>query len=351
MVQTVQRLLRKMLVPALMVLASLGLALLVLEWLYRSQLVDMYRPELHTFNPPQVLARDDRPTLLAMGDSFTAGRTSYAGILQDTLQEWRVINAAVSGTGVLQALYMAPRRLAQFHPSILLYQVYVGNDLFALRYPTNWRTISPARNVYWLLANHLRVVGYLNYRLRQAKETLAARPHHALSVAGTAAAATAAATSGDFAVEHYDARVKLYIRAEPSLLEDSILVRGQRQHDYARFLEHLAQLLTHCQPAVCRAYVLVIPHACQVDDVYLAYMHLLGARFTTPAALGLSEYPFLVRLRERFTAWPNVHILDPLATLRQAHARQAVYDANDEHLNPAGQQALATLLQQQLNLR
>src|SRR5215831_21000878 len=172
---------RKTLLLPLMVLVSLGLALLVLEWLYRSQLVDTYRPELHTLNPPQVLAPNAKPTLLVMGDSFTASRTSYAGILQDTLQEWRVINAAVSGTGVLQALYMAPKRFAQFYPSVFVYQVYVGNDLFDIRYPTNWRTVSLVRNLYWFLANHLRVIGYLNYRLRQVKETLTSRQHHAFS--------------------------------------------------------------------------------------------------------------------------------------------------------------------------
>ena len=80
---------RKTLLLPLMVLVSLGLALLVLEWVYRFQLVDTYRPELQTFNPPQMLTLDDRPTLLVMGDSFTASRTSYAGILQDTLQECR----------------------------------------------------------------------------------------------------------------------------------------------------------------------------------------------------------------------------------------------------------------------
>jgi hypothetical protein len=340
-----------MLLLPLMVLVSLGLALLVLEWLYRSQLVDTYRPELHTFNPPQVLASHAKPTFLVMGDSFTASRTSYAGILQDTLQEWRVINAAVSGTGVLQALYMAPKRFAQFHPSLFLYQVYVGNDLFDIRYPTNWRTISPARNVYWLLANHLRVIGYLNYRLRQVKETLISRQGHSLSFTGTAVAASATENTGTFSIEHYDSRVKLYMRAEPSLLEDSILVQGNRQHDYVIFLESLAQLLTYCQPEVCRAYILVMPHVCQVDAAYLTYMSQLGARFTTPAALGLSEYPFLARLRERFTAWPNVHIVNPLSKLREVHTQQAVYYANDEHLSPAGQQEIATLLRQQLHLQ
>ena len=329
----------------------MSLALLGLEWLYRSQLVDMYRPELHTFNPPQVLAHDDKPTLLVMGDSFTAGRTSYAGILQDTLQEWRVINAAVSGTGVLQALYMASNRFAQFHPSIFLYQVYVGNDLFDIRYPTNWRTISPVRNLYWFFANHLRVVGYLNYRLRQVKETLTSRQPQAFSRAGIAVAASAAEDTGTFSVAHYDSRVKLYVRAEPSLIEDSILVQGDRQHDYTIFLESLAQLLTYCKPVVCQAGILVMPHVCQVDAAYLPYMSQLGAHFTTPAALGLPEYPFLVRLRERFTAWPNVHIINPLSRLREVHAQQAVYDVNDEHLSPAGQQAIAALLRQRLHLK
>ena len=66
---------RKLLLLALMSLVSLGLALLVLEWAYRSQLVDMYRPELHSFNPAQMLTPNGKPRLLVMGDSFTAGRT------------------------------------------------------------------------------------------------------------------------------------------------------------------------------------------------------------------------------------------------------------------------------------
>ena len=342
---------RKTLLLALVVLVSLGLSLLVLEWIYRSQLVDTYRPELHAFNPAPMTAQDGKPTLLVMGDSFTAGRTSYAGILQDAVQEWRVMNAAVSGTGVLQALYMAPNRFAQFHPSIFLYQVYVGNDLFDIRYPTNWRTISPVRNAYWFLANHLRVVGYLNYRLRQVKETLMSSQRHALSPRVATAAAAAAEDTAAFSVDHYNARVKIYVRAEPSLVEDAILVQGRRQQDYAIFLEKLERLLAYCKQKVCRAYILVIPHVCQVDEAYLTYMRQLGARFTTPAALRLPEYPFLVGLRERFASWSHVHILNPLDMLREVHVQQAVYYTNDEHLNSGGQQALAAWLVQQLHMQ
>ncbi len=88
-----------------------------------------------------------------------------------------------------------------------------------------------------------------------------------------------------------------------------------------------------------------------MDETYLTYMSQLGARFTTPAAMRLSEYPFLVGLRARFASWPHIHIVNPLAMLREVHRQQAVYYTNDEHLNPHGQQALAAWLAQELRLQ
>lgn len=315
---------------ALVVLASLGVGLLGIEALYRWQLVDTYAPEMRALNPPDVLASTAKPTLLVMGDSFTASRGSYAGILQDTLPNWRVVNAAVSGTGVLQALYMAPHRFGRFRPSTFVYQVYVGNDLFDIRYPTDWRTVSAVRNLYWMVANRLRVVGFVNYRIAQL---------------GRPPAGVAAANADTFSVDRYDARVKIMLRAEPSLLEDSILAR---RTEYVGFLNRLADLLAYCEPETCRAYVLVIPHVSQVNDASVTHMTELGARFANPAAVRALDYPFLTRLRERFAGSPNIRIVDPLGRLREAEARQPVFNANDEHLNAAGQREIAALLQQQL---
>jgi hypothetical protein len=329
-------------------MVSLGLALLGLEGVYRFQLIDMYRPELVTYNPASLLTHDNRPTLLVMGDSFTASRTSYAGLLQETLREWRVVNAGVSGTGVLQALYMAPRRFARFRPALFLYQVYVGNDLFDLRYPLNWRTINPLRNLYWFFANHFRVVGYVNYRLRHLKETYWTRQAQGITRPGVA---WAASTAPGFTVEQYDARVKTYLRAEPALVEDSVRVQGRRQQDYALLLASLTRLLAHCAPKVCQAYVLVIPHIGQVDEAFLTPMRQLGAHVTAPETLRLLDYPFLVGMREHFAAWSHVRVLNPLAMLRAQHTQHAVYFAHDEHLNAAGQQALATWVKQQLALQ
>lgn len=341
---------RKIGLLALLLLLNVCLPLLVLEWIYRTQLVDTYRPELQALNPAPAMADDGRPTLLLMGDSFTADRMSYADILQETLQEWRVMNASVSGSGVLQALYIAPNRFAQFRPAVFLYQVYVGNDLFDVRYPINWRTISPVRNVYWLLANHLRVIGYLNYRLGQLRATRS--PASAvLSLQDATAAAVAAEQTETFAVERYTARSKIRLHAEPALVEDSILVQPSRQRDYAVFLTQLEKLLAFCKQEICRAYILVIPHVCQVDEAYVAHMSALGAHFTTPAALRLPEYPFLAGLRKRFASWSHVRVFNPLPMLREEGAKQAVYYVNDEHLNPRGQQAIAAFLVQQLSLR
>jgi len=334
--------LKRTLVRTLTFSLSVVAALLVLEVLYRSQLVDTYQPELRALNSPLVLASGKKPTILVMGDSFTARRDSYAAMLRDTLQDWRVVNSAVSGTGVLQALSMAPRRFDRFEPSIFVYQVYVGNDLFDIRYPVNWRSVSAARNLYWLLANHLRVVGYMNYRLGQLREPATTSPNAPPGAAATTETAEA------FAVERYDPRVKAYLRAEPSLLEDSILVQEGRQHDYAVFLDRLSRLLAYCRPEECRAYVLVVPHASQVDERYVTEMTRLGARFTNPALLRTLEYPFLVHLRERFGGSSNVRVVNPLGRLREAQARQAVFNANDEHLNPAGQREIAAIIRQEI---
>ena len=93
------------------------LAIAVLELMYRYQLVDTYQPELKGFNDPSDLEEvSDRPTILVMGDSFTAGSSHYANRMNRLLPSHRVINSGVGGTGIIQASFMAPRRFDRFDP-------------------------------------------------------------------------------------------------------------------------------------------------------------------------------------------------------------------------------------------
>ncbi len=317
--------------------APLGLGILLLaclELFYRVQLVDMYKPELRAYNSSTDLA-EGRDTVLALGDSFTAG-SSYVSYLRLRLSQYRIINGGIPGTGVVQAALVVPHRFGQFHPSIFIYQVYVGNDLFDLRYPVNWQSNSIPRNLYWLIANRLRALSFLNYRFAQMtynKKSLQPDLEHA-----TGAQAL-------FSEARYSWRPAIYLRAEPALIEDTVLVRGERARDYERYVGILRNMLGACQSDSCEAYILVIPHCAQLNTRYLNNFRRLGAVFSDPDAFQQVEYPFISRLREELSSMPNVRVVNALPDLRGTEEKgREVYYRNDEHLSAVGHEIVAGLL-------
>lgn len=315
----------------------LGATLGLVETAYRGQWVDTYRPELRAYNPPEVLAGGvDAPALLALGDSFTAGTASYPGMLATLLPGWRIVNGGLPGTGIVQANAVAPRRLREFRPSVCVYQLFAGNDLFDVRYPTRGPGLSPARRLYWFLAARLRSLAFLNYRLGQwrARVPTAYAPDRREPVPDAA-----------FDPERYDPRERLYLAAEPALLDNHMLVRPERARDYERLLAGLAELRESCRRTNTRLVLLAIPHAAQVAPVYRERMRMLGAAFGDPDRMEDHDYPFLAGIRQAFADDPDVRIVDPLPDL-QALERNGipVYFANDGHLNRAGQECVARAL-------
>jgi hypothetical protein len=106
-----------------------------------------------------------------------------------------------------------------------------------------------------------------------------------------------------FSVQRYTRRAVINLRAEPSLLYDQIMVRSGRARD---FETHLQKLNSPCHGGGpgCVAYVLVLPHCCQVNRRYLRNMTRLGATFGKEEDVLAEEYPFLVRTRRAFEgAW------------------------------------------------
>jgi hypothetical protein len=325
------------------------LPLVMLEGVYRWQLVDTYAPELRALNSSEDLVDYGRRTVLIMGDSFTAGTRSYVSILKERVPGLRIINGGVAGTGVIQAEIIARRRFEAFHPSIFIYQVYVGNDLLDIRYPVNWAKLSLWRNLYWAIANEMRSIGHLNYRLGQMMHSRRTRTR-AMPQPLEPQTHLTTVVADSFSVEKYDPRVKLYFKAEPSLLENSIFVKASRRSDYDRLREGLKRIMAYCRPERCRAYVLVIPHAAQVHERYVSSMRDLGARFIEADRLPLPDYPFLAGIQATFGTWPNVEVLSPLPILQQVSGRTPVYFSNDEHLNRAGTEAIAEFLRSVLLL-
>jgi hypothetical protein len=327
------------LLPALCVVVSA----VALESAYRLALFDPYRGELNAYNPPEVLEEErSRPTLLIFGDSETAGRGGYVDRVREARPDLRVINGGIPGSFVMQANLVAGQRFARFEPSLVLYQVNVGNDLLNARYPVSWGELSPVRNLYWTLAHRLRFLEYGNYKLGQLGR---ARQAAKLQPVVTPAVDEPCRYDLDaFDPASYTERERRYIRAEPALFENQALLRPARQAAFERLVAGIGELLGRCEPPSCRPFLLVVPHASQIDEGYQRALARLGAEFREPERLLADESPFLEALGDRLHR-PDLRILDARPTLRQA-AREGehTYFLHDPHLNGCGQRRLAELV-------
>ena len=137
---------------------------LVLEIVYRFQIIDFYKAEFRAFNP-EVKSRKQNKSILVFGDSFTAQSGSWLYQLRENLPHYKIVNSVITGTSIDEASYIAPGRIRAVNPDILIYQLYVGNDLLGITHRLNWKAWSIGRNVYWLLSDRLRILSYVNYRM------------------------------------------------------------------------------------------------------------------------------------------------------------------------------------------
>jgi hypothetical protein len=322
------------------ILFCLACFVLAFEVIYRYQVIDFYQPELKANNRPEDLKDSNRKTLMAMGDSFSAGDNTWVGFLRAKLPSYRVISAAVSATGVFESLYLAPRRFREFKPQFFIYQVYVGNDLQDIRRPLNWRTMTLPRYTYGYVCSYmgLRSLIFANYRLAQLFHNFKYRKVQ-----------IRASKSADppFDPNTYLLSARIYTRASPFDLEDTVLARGERGRDLTTLIGGIKKLVSYAGRA-CRNYLVVIPDAGQVSDFYLDHLKQLGARVSNPQELHRDDYPLLIRLQEGL-AEQKIEVLNPLP-LFKTYERQGrrLYYRNDPHLKPVGQYLLGEFILERL---
>ncbi len=313
-------------------LALVGMAsLLLLELCYRYYLFDFYKNNFRLLNPPALFApNDQRPAILAMGDSFTADPQSYVRHLRDSLPAYRIFNAGVPGTTVKQAALMVNKRIRQVKPAILIYQIYVGNDLFEFRHPQMASGISPIRQSYWWLADRIWVLGYINSRL----------PHIRRALTNDLPNDYQAKKEADFDAARYSRRTKLQLLAEPDLVENTAYLTNGRAADFQSYSGYLSQIID-AVPEGCKMYLLVVPHCMQISKSYQQRLQQIGASSTANILLRETNYPFLDSIMVKSDV---DKVLNALPVLRAAEQQQPVYFANDPHLNPFGQKILGGFL-------
>ena len=331
-------------ISAIISVITLVLIVFFLELLYGTQWVDFYGKELRSFNASTTLESNvSTTTVLALGDSFTAGNSSYVSQLRTIFPHTRFINGGISGSGVREALLIAKRRFAAFRPKIFLYQIYVGNDLIDLGYHTDWTRYSVSRNIWWSISGIFPSIPYVRRRFQEFQVSRKIKKEE-LATNGDAVGID---TSPTFSPEHYNERVRQYYILDPSVTDDSIRLQGIRKKDFKEFTSLLERLVAFCTPPNCQPIVWVVPHKSQVSQRYYEQEKMLGAILPDPSIYVKENYPFFQGIQEAMQT-QKIPVLNPLGMLRQVEKQHPTYFANDDHLNAFGQKSIAQWLAQQL---
>ena len=317
--------------------------LILMEVSYRFQIIDFYRVELNTLNPQRNATTTGKKTVLVFGDSFTAQPNSWLNQLRIDSPDYRIVNSAITGTSIVETSYIAPGRVKAFDPDILIYQIYVGNDLQGITHHLNWKQWSTTRNIFWWLSDRIHFLSYLNYRMGQMNGKL----HEA----NTQNQSEELAGEEKFELQRYRQREKIYALGDPYLISNSVLLKNERDKDLDKLLSSLSHIISQLKPQ-CQVYLLIIPHKAQLNKFYLDHMKDVGFLFDSRFEVGKVDYPFVEKLKDHFSATRNVVIVNPLDYLAQRDSvASRVYFLNDEHLSDEGQLIVKQVVLSGLNLQ
>lgn len=331
-----------------------------LQFVYDYQIIDFYRSELQAYNTNEDVDKAPVETILAMGDSFTAGEGSWPGYLKNYFPDYRIINSGVGATGVQDALAMAKRRFSRFQPDIFIYQIYVGNDL-VFKYKRDWSNLSFTRNVWWSITNNFPVLQHIRRKILNYRPPTKTSPQPVIETQAQQKATETNVpmlhevdtrginTDEVFGPDKYTERIKLMFTFDPYWIDEQVTLRGYYGSLYPQYIEDLKKLLDYCDDQSCRTIIMVIPDKSQVNDSYFNQYTTLGQQVREKLLFQYYNYPFYKQLLADLSDY-NVMIVNFLPLLREQEKIKQLYFTNDEHLNPAGYQFVAKVLARKIEL-
>lgn len=309
---------------SLKTLAIALITVLLLEFCFRLYIVDFYAAELKALNNSFLPKSDKQKTVLVFGDSFSANSASYVSKLQARLP-YHFVNSAVSGTGIMEASFMASSRLKRFNPDLVVYQIYLGNDLLDIRHRPSGKT-SLIRRIYHSISDRIRVFKFLNYRLGQIRASV----YQDLQTVSVD-------TGTKFSADYYSPRQKMIFSEEPLYLENTLQLKNGRIQEFEVIINRLHEIENQLKPKT-EFIVVVVPHCSQVNQTYNERMRVVGSK-----SKNLSSNLFVHKLREEFSNLTVVDVLPSFQSIDSTNYR--LYLENDPHLSEIGQTALANVLE------
>lgn len=311
------------------IIQGLGVFLLILilfEGCYRLYVIDFYKAELKGLNVGKLNRQET--FFLVFGDSFTASN-QYVKYLESKTNH-KFINAASSGIGIQEVNLFASKRIKEFQPQKIIYQVYIGNDLLDVKNLTNFKNISLLRNVYWYLSDYFISLLYVNKRLSLVK-TQFSRNH---------------LFDKKYAKEKYSNRSKLYFLADSLYLHKTVLLKDNFVERYSIWIKEVVKFIQ--KSGDVPVYIVLVPHCAQLNKKYVKRMQEIGGEFPNETSFTKIEYPFYEETVKKFRKYKNVTILNPLAYFKKRDSIEPLYYENDPHLNNLGQKVLGEFLEQKI---
>lgn len=341
MASTKPSLFRKLLKRVLYLIYLMVAVLLLFEVIYRYQWFDFYSAEYEALNT-DLVKNEEGQNVLIFGDSFSADPNGWVSHVREAYPDHNFYNAAIPGTGIRETLLIAPRRIEDTEPDLVIYQLYVGNDLFDIDRQTNWSSLSIARNLFWMISDDFLSLRYFNYKIGQAthfakEEALDHDPKHLQA----------------FDPNAYSPRENIYWKAEPGYFEKAIQLDESRAADFEALVEGIEELRAML-PEGCRLHLVVVPHATQVHERQFAQMKQVFSGFPTllseTEVFHQNSYPFCAALQEQLND-DRTHVYSNLLLKLRLHSvKQPVYFANDPHLNAYGHCTMAHAVSEELQL-
>lgn len=292
----------------------------IFEIVYRYYGIDFYKNSFLSLNTKESL-NTSKVDFLVFGDSFSASPDGYVSVLKNNFPSKKIINLSVSGIGIKQVNLYAKNKIKMFNPDVILYQVYVGNDLIDIKNLSNWNELALVRNSYWSISNYYLSLRYLNQnfsfiRRKQLDVDLS--------------------LNSKFSIQFYNQREKILLKADANYIEKSITIIEDFEFRYQKWQTEMQIFLDNI-PKTKKVYVVFIPHCSQVNEFYYSNTIQIGANFSSQKNIINSKYTFFDRAKLNFQNYDNVIFLNPIDFLvDKDNENYRLYYENDPHFNTNG---------------
>ena len=312
------------------------ITLVLLELCYRYHVVNFYKTENLALNTKQDL-ENNNIDLMVFGDSFsaTSKAINYVDMLRNNAKKTSILNFSVPGIGIRQVNTFASSKIKKHNPKVILYQVYVGNDLIDVDHLWSLEKFSVSRNLYWEASDYFLSLSYLNHKSTVFKPRINSR--------------TFTMAKDSFYVDFYDIRTKRFLNYKSSFFNDTFMLKEPFKSRYDDWLTYMHKFLETI-PKDIKVYIVWIPHCTQVNEHYIDNFNTLGATFNDLNKIQQSNsYPFFTSAKKDLSPYKNVILLNPLEIFQfKDTLNSRLYFENDPHINYKGNKILYEFLKTQI---